>query len=185
MASDLIQEQVYSDPVAIFGTDYAELQSFFQNSFPPQHLSAQSWGLQETLTDLQKDNLYNSMLAAVGMTDQDIFYSYTLALSSSKDLVTVQKMGLSDSTFVCDRRKGFSQINTATKYRAAEHKLTALSRRLRDSFGHARIGAYGDYVLFEDKKNSITGRIILKKDDLKTWKGVIEQYIADNGISIT
>jgi hypothetical protein len=58
MASDLIQEQAYSDPVAIFGTDYAELQSFFQNSFPPQHLSAQSWGLQETLTDLQKDNLY-------------------------------------------------------------------------------------------------------------------------------
>lgn len=105
MASDLIREQVYSDPVAIFGTDYAELQSFFQNSFPPQHLSAQSWGLQETLTDLQKDNLYNSMLAAVGMTDQDIFYSYTLALSSSKDLVTVQKCILRPPT------EAFAELN--------------------------------------------------------------------------
>ena len=185
MASDLLQEQQYSNPVAIFGTNYAELQSFFQYSFPPQHLSAQSWGLQENLTTVQKDDLYNKMLTAVGMKDQDIFYSYTLALSSSKDLVTVQQMGLSDSTFVCDRRKGFSQINTATKYRAAEHKITALSRRLRDSFGHARIGVYGDYVLFEDKNNSITARLVLKKDDLKTWKGIIEQYITDNGITIT
>lgn len=96
-------------------------------------------------------------------------------------------MGLSDSTFIYDKRKGFSQITNATKNRSNEHKLTALSRRLRDSFGHGRIGLKEDYVLFEDisdknGKQTITGRIILHRDDLKTWKKVIEQYIADNKI---
>lgn len=192
MASDLLQEQAYSDPVAIFGLDYAELQSFFQYSFPPKRLSAQSWGLQENLSDAQKDDLYSKMLTAVGMTDQDLCFTTFLVQDYRNDLPTIQQMGLADSTFICDRRKGFSQISTGTKYRAAEHKLSALSRRFRDSFAHGRIGQHGDYVLFEDQTENpkkgtttITGRIVLKKDDLKTWKGIIEQYIADNGISTT
>ena len=132
------------------------------------------------------------MLAAVGMTDKDILFSSQYWLFRNPDLLVIQQMGLADSTFVCDRRKGFSQITNATSKRSGEQKLTALSRRLRDSFGHGRIGAYGDYVLFEDLKEdakkgttTITGRIVLKKDDLKIWKGIIEQYITDNGITIT
>ena len=191
MALDLRQEQQYSNPTMIFGEDYAELQSFFQYYFPPRRLSPQSWGLQENLADAQKDDLYNKMLTSLGMTEQDILFSSTYALINSKDFVTIQQMCLSDSTFVVDRRKGFSQISPRNKNRIAEHKLSALSRRFRDAFAHGRIGCYGDYVLYEDLSENkekgtqtITGRIVLKKDDLKTWKGVIEQYIADNGIVV-
>lgn len=192
MAHDLQKKQNYSNPVAIFGTDYAVLQSFFQYFFPPQRLSAQSWGLHESMTESQKDELFSKMLTTVEMTDQDICFTTFLVPDYRNDLPTIQQMGLADSTFICDRRKGFSQITPGTKFRNTEHKLTALSRRLRDAFGHARIGAYGDYVLFEDQSENhqkgtttITGRIVLKNEDLKTWKYVIEKYITDNGIPIT
>ena len=182
MIFDLQQVQKYSAPTAIFGEHYAELQSFYQYSFTTKKLSPQSWGLQENLTTIQKDELYAELLSTVGMVDQDLFFSSTLGLYYNNDILTIQKMGLSDSTFICDRRKGFSQINNATGKRPKEHKLTALSRRLRDSFAHGRIGSYGKYVLFEDVKNSITGRIVLEKDDILTWKRVIEKYIEVNNI---
>lgn len=94
MADDLIQVRAYSDPVAIFGSDYAELQSFFQYSFPPKHLSAQSLGLQENLNDAQKDDLYNKMLTAIGMVNQDLCFTTLLVQDYRNDLPTIQQMGL-------------------------------------------------------------------------------------------
>lgn len=190
MAADLQIAQAYTDPTVVFGEDYMVLQPFFQYHFPPKHLSPQSWGLQETLTDTQKDDLYNRMLTAVGMTDQDIVFTSPLAQDMKKNLPAIQALQLTDSTFLCDRRKGFSTINNATKNRVAEHKLTALSRRLRDSFAHGRIGIFGDYLLLEDQSEkkdgtiSITGRIVLKKDDLRIWKDTIKQFADEIGFAV-
>ena len=77
--------------------------------------------------------------------------------------------------------------------RESEHKLTSISRHLRNSFAHGRIGAFNDYVLFEDMsiriksdqiEKSITARFVLIKDDLMTWKDVIEQYLVENSIAV-
>lgn len=183
MAVDLQITQAYMDPTVVFGADYVMIQPFFQYHFPPKHLSPQSWGLQETLSDTQKDALYSRILTVVGMTGSDILFSHSLGLKNSNDLKKVASMGLADSTFICDRRKGFSTIVNATASRKGEHNLTALSRRLRDSFAHGRIGAFNDFVLLEDQSEnkktgsiSITGRIVLKKEDLMVWKNEIKQF---------
>lgn len=188
MAADLQIAQAYMDPTIVFGADYMVIQPFFQYLFPPKHLSPQASGLLETLTDTQKDDLYNRMLTAVGITCSDILFSYTLGLKNSTDMKMVVSMGLSDSSFLCDRRKGFSFITNATTTRTSEHKLTALSRRLRNSFAHGRIGVFGDYVLLEDQSEnkhngsiSITGRIVLNKADLRIWKDTIKQYADEIG----
>ena len=98
----------------------------FSIFFPPQRLSAQ---LHESMTESQKDELFSKMLTTVEMTDQDICFTTFLVPDYRNDLPTIQQMGLADSTFICDRRKGFSQITPGTKFRNTEHKLTALSRR--------------------------------------------------------
>lgn len=191
MAADLQIARAYTNPTVVFGEDYVVLQPFFQYQFSTKRLSPQSWGLQESLTDTQKDDLYNRMLTAVGMTCSDVLFSHSLGLKNSPDMKMVVSMGLADSTFICDRRKGFSTIVNTTATRTGEHKLTALSKRLRDSFAHGRIGVFGDYVLLEDQSEnkktgtiSITGRIVLKKDDLRIWKDTIKQFADEIGFVV-
>ena len=191
--NDLKIERVYSNPITIFGADYSELQSFYQYFFPPQKDSLQAWGLQENMTDSQKNELLGKMMASIRIVGTDLLFSSTYTLKNNPDMRMIQLLGLSDSTFFCDRRKGFSRITNKTNNRESEHKLTSISRHLRNAFAHGRIGAFNDYVLFEDVSSrikggqiekSITARFVLIKDDLMTWKDVIEHYIAEKSITV-
>lgn len=62
-----------------------------------------------------------------------------------------------------------------------ETRLNCLLRHIRNSIAHGRIHLLNDrgyYLCFEDinKKGSITARIICNKEDLKSWRKILNKY---------
>lgn len=183
--NDLQIEREFSNPAVIFGSDFVSVQTFYQYYLPPRSVCPQSWGLQESLTPLQNDELFDKMMDSIGLPNDDILFSSAYYFINNPDYQKICELELSDLNFTCDRRKGFFQINTGTKSRQSEHCLSSLSRHIRNSFAHGRIGILGEYITLEDKGNKyITGRIVLRKEDLLTWKRIIELYIVDHSLEL-
>lgn len=89
MAFDLEKEQQYTNPMVIFGDKYATLQSFFQYKFPPRKTSPQSLGIQESLSDKKKDELYKVMLESIEFKESDMIFSSILFLNNNNDLIDI------------------------------------------------------------------------------------------------
>ena len=182
MAIDLCTEQTYVPPTSIWGSSYTDLQMFYQHYFAEKRASGISWGVHESLSEPEKDDLYQRLLYSVGMVDSDFLFD-SLLRSRIKD---IRVMGLSDNTLTYNRKKGFSNIYESRSNAASknQHKITAISNRIRDAFGHGRFSTKNGFVLIEDKRKDITGRIILMPNDLIVWKGEIESFLTEHDFSI-
>ena len=77
---------------------------------------------------------------------------------------------MSDNTLNCNKVKGFVRKDKET------HELDEVLNRIRNSFAHGRIAKSGEYLIFEDKKNELTARIVLTFDVLEKWMNIINAF---------
>ena len=176
-AVDISRDSAYT---SIFSAKFdhdllLSLCDFFQYKTANEKDSPLSLKIDSKLADFQKDILYKRMLDATGITDGDFLFNPILR----NKIKEIRAMKLSDSTLNCDRIKGFFHQKNQRKDGMTQHKIDSLFKHIRDAFAHGRIGFVDTFVIFEDKVNELTGRLIITIDALLQWKAIIEQYLEE------
>ena len=131
----------------------------------PNISSAHSWSLPENL----HDEIYELIIEKTKFVKQ----------SFASNQKVLQKRFLENhlsETKFCYHCKRF----TCLKY-SKESKLECLLRHLRNSIAHGLVYLpllKSRYICFKDinKDNKVTAMIILEKNDLYTWKDIIEKF---------
>lgn len=133
-----------------------------------------SYGLNTLLTETQKTELLEQLLNAV---DADVT-SFVCAKFLNNKMADIISLELSDQTLTCNKVKGFLQSSSDS------FTFDILMKRIRDSFAHGRIARSKDqaFLIFEDKTNQLTGRIILKNNTLVKWRDIIVEYRKELGM---
>lgn len=153
-----------------------EIQPFFQYVAANTSDSPLSAKLDEILTDDEKDDVWSKMLAVSGSDENDFVFASILR----NRIQDIQALKLSDTTLACDKVKGFVHQNPPAKNgNRSQHKLDALLKRMRDAFAHGRIASVNDYLILEDKREQLTGRIIITVDVLEEWIKILEGRIGE------
>lgn len=175
IAVDISKESDYCLPSQTPLAGNISIQPFFQYIAANTSDSPLSARLDEILTDADKDDVWQKMLDAVGADDNDFVFNSILR----NKIQDIQALGLSDTTLVCDKVKGFIHQNAPDKNgNNSQHKLDAFLKRVRDAFAHGRVAAFGEYLIFEDKVKQLTGRIIVTVDVLEKWMKILEDAIS-------
>ena len=134
--------------------------------------SPHSLKIDKELSIDQKDKLWERLLESASAMDEDFIFEPILR----NKIVRIRELKLSDTTLLCDKVKGFLQHKTS-KTESNPHKIDTLFKRIRDSFAHGRIAQCNEYLILEDKKNELTGRIIITTSILLDWAKIIDDFI--------
>lgn len=179
-----------SDYISIFETNYdinelLEIVNFFQYKVANEKDSPLSLKLDSTLSDSQKDILYDTLIQSVHGDYNDFLFNGFLR----NGIKEIRIMGLSDNTLNCDKIKGFFHQNNPKTCKKNQHKLDSLFKHIRNSFAHGRIAENNSYLILEDKNKELTGRLIITFSALLLWKKEIELYLKqindeDNHVNI-
>ena len=172
---DISLESSYVSPLDTPLSEDVSIQFFFQYVTANKKDSPLSAQLDHELSPVEKDELWNLMLESVGATNEQFVFDSFL----HNRISSIRRLRLSDNTLICDCTKGF--INTSQE----PHILDALFKRMRDAFAHGRIGYSDGFFILEDKRNTLTGRIVISFDGLKKWKQTIKDYIEEKHVSTT
>ena len=149
---------------------------FFQYRTANSYDSPLSLKIDLLLSEAQKDELFKRLLDSANILDSDILFSSILR----NNIKEIREMELSDLTLRCDRIKGFfHQNNQPMKNGLSQHKIDSLFKHVRDAFAHGRIASVEPFLLLEDKKKQLTGRLIITIDALLKWKIVVEEYLQE------
>lgn len=148
---------------------------FFQYRTANEIDSPLSLKLDSMLSETQKDELYNNLLKSINANECDFLFNSILR----NKIKEIRLMELSDTTLKCDRIKGFFHQKNPNSNGASQHKIDSLFKRIRDSFAHGRIAFVGSYLILEDKKEQLTGRLIITVDALLKWKNVIDEFMCN------
>lgn len=150
------------------------LLEFFLYYAAPVRLSPLSLDLEHELTSEDKDSLIDDLCVMAKCEKTDLCY---IGLSNAKG-VELERLGLSDESFLADRPKGFFwQYKANRKDALPEHEFDCIIKHLRNSMAHGRICSYGKLALFEDKNNDITMRFVVDPNALVSWSSAIEERV--------
>ena len=171
------KDSEYVLPGLIFNTsELTELRDFYQFVLPSSSMTPLSFGIDEKLTTTEKDILWNEMILLAGAVEEDFIFSLFL----NNKLQDIAALKLDDNSFVADKVKGFAQCKSPNSKGADEHKVDCLFKRIRDALAHGRVAVSGEFIIFEDKTNQMTGRIVLTLKILKNWKEFITRTTLNN-----
>ena len=167
-----------SDYTSVFqfdfqSTDFLSLIEFYLYRIANSKDSPLSYGIDTSLSEVQKDTLYSRLLALIGVPEADFLFSPILR----NNIKEIRTMKLSDTTLESDRIKGFFLQSNSGKEKIVQHKLDAMLKHIRDSFAHGRVGRMGEYIILEDKVNELTARLIITIEALYIWKAEILSYL--------
>ena len=172
---DISLESSYVSPLNTPLSEDISIQFFFQYLTANKKDSPLSAQFDNELSPVEKDELWNLMLERVGATNEQFVFDSLL----HNRISSIRRLRLSDNTLICDCTKGFVHVPQGM------HRLDALFKRMRDAFAHGRIGYSDGFFILEDKKNTLTGRIIISFDCLKQWKQTITNYIEEKHVTTT
>lgn len=174
---DISIESVYSSVFERFSScDILDLVDFYQYKTANTKGSPLSLQLDIELSDDQKEELFIKLLDVANADENDFIFSPILR----NQIKEIRQLELSDTTLNCDRVKGFfNQSKHKKREGRLQLKIDALFKHIRNSFAHGRICFSNDFLIFEDKVNELTARLIITVDILKQWKLTILQYIND------
>ena len=166
---DINKDSSYTSPIILFSGEKSKLQHFFQYLAVKQKMSPLSMGIQEIMDGEEKDLLWRSLLGAAETTEENFIFAQPLR----NKIKEIRELQLSDNTLNCNKVKGFVRKDKET------HELDEVLNRIRNSFAHGRIAKSGEYLIFEDKKNELTARIVLTFDVLEKWMNIINAFIEE------
>ena len=151
-------------PSEIEDVELRQLIDYFQFRAPGIS-SEQSFEIPSVQHQIVYDELFNNRN-----------YEATDFFQSNKTIIKHLKMNHLEKNSVCIKCKRFvCRLDSGE-----ETKLSCLLRHIRNSIAHGRIHLVKDkgyYFLFEDvNRKSITARIICNKEDLKSWRKILNQY---------
>lgn len=167
------KESKYIIPFELWDRDTAcALFEFYLYNMARKKDSPLSYNLEEELTDTQKQELLIHLLKLADSNEENFICACFLR-NKIKD---IRNLMLSDETLTCDKVKGFLQSETETI------TFDTLMKRIRNSFAHGRISRSQDqaFLILEDKRNQLTGRIILRNQTLMEWRDAIVSYRREN-----
>lgn len=172
---DISKESNYISVFQLYdqSDDFISLIEFYLYRVANSKDSPLSYGIDVSLSTLQKDALYLRLLASIGVSETDFLFNSFLR----NTIKTIRTMKLSDTTLESDRIKGFFHQNNSDKKETAQHKLDAMLKHIRNSFAHGRIGCMGQYLILEDKTKELTSRLIITLNALYIWKAEILLYL--------
>ncbi len=145
---------------------------FFLYYAAPQNISPLSLDLPHVLSDIEKDELLTMLCKEAGCDKDDLCF---ITLRDSK-INEVLDLGLSDESFIADRAKGFfwRYVPNGRKSQP-ENEFDCIVKHIRNSIAHGRVCAVGDFALFEDLKNNLTMRFVVKPQALISWISCIQE----------
>lgn len=167
------KESSYILPFKLWDSEIAcALFEFYLYNMANKSDSPLSYDLSRKLDDAQKQALLIHLLDIVGSQEEDFICARFL----NHKMTDIKNAGLSDNTLTCDRIKGFLQSPSNT------FNFDILMKRIRDAFAHGRIARSGDqaYLILEDMRNDLSGRIVIKNDTLIIWRDEIKLYYKEN-----
>ena len=168
-------DSAYTIPFELWDRDTAcMLFEFYLYNMADSKDSPLSFGLNNLLNEAQKKELLEQLLNAV---DADVT-SFVCAKFLNNKMGEIISLELSDQTLTCNRVKGFLQSSNDC------FTFDVLMKRIRDSFAHGRVARSKDqaFLIFEDKTNQLTGRIVLQNNTLVKWRDIIVEYRKELGI---
>lgn len=172
---DISTESSYFSFLKKYINDYnaIELCEFFQYKTANDADSPLSFKLDKILSDDQKKELFSLLLKEANATNEDFIFNSLLR----NKIEDIRSLNLSDTTLKCDKVKGFFHQNNPSTTHRSQLEIDSMLKHIRNSFAHGRISFNDAYLILEDKRKELTGRLIITVDVLKKWKLCIESYL--------
>ena len=153
-------------------SDALVLIEFFLYYAAPRGISPLSLDLPRALSGVEKDDLLNELCDEAKCERSDLCFP-TLRNGRTNE---ISRLNLTDERFVVDGAKGFFLLNVPNgKGAPPEDEFDCIIRHIRNSIAHGRVCAVNDYGLFEDIKNNLTMRFVVKPQALINWVSRIQE----------
>lgn len=146
MSLDFFRGQSYCLPANAFSSmlTYASIQSFYQYRMVDPAVSVLSNGLSKKLSEMEKDKLWNQLMTAADVSDENFIFG-SLLWSWEKEIIALK---MSDSTLTCDQIKGVIRWESSLiEFGSNIHKLDLLFLHIRNAFAHGRIAAVDGFLM--------------------------------------